>query len=257
MVSWEDLPGWSITGVRQLWKDVNRVADGKARIQQLKFVTDDTMHRELREKDGHSYVNFWAFLRERSGESQGGSLIEALQRAPMDFNGDPGAFQAALDTRMDIERRAPWQAKLASDLLMALSAEKLQTMRAGPVKQAMQQMMATAERAFTDGDDGVTHEAIIRQVHVELGAIYRGQVAREALAELQASGTEPPKRSARWAKPTEEEEKPKPKPPTGGGGGSGRGGRGIGRGGRGRRSWGCWTRFRRRKGPNDEACMFI
>ena len=233
MVSWEDLPGWSITGVRQLWKDVNRVADGKARIQQLKFVTDDTMHRELREKDGHSYVNFWAFLRERAGESQGGSMIGELQRAPMDFNGDPGEFQAALDIRMDIERRAPWQTKLASDLLMALSAEKLQTMRAGPVKQAMQQMMATAERAFTDGDDGVTHEAIIRQVHGELGAIYRGQVARDALAELQAAGTEPPKRSARWAKPTEEEEKPKPKPPTGGGDGSGRGGRGIGRGGRG------------------------
>ena len=191
------------------------VADGKVRIQQLKFVTDDTMHRELREKDGHSYVNFWAFLRERSGESQGGSMIGELQHAPMDFNGDPGAFQAALDTRMDIERRAPWQTKLASDLLMALSAEKLQTMRAGPVKQAMQQMMATAERAFTDGDDGVTHEEIIRLVHVELGAIYRAQVARDALADLQASGTEPAKRSARWAKPAEEEEKLKPKPPTG------------------------------------------
>ena len=74
MVSWEDIPGWSMTGVRQLWKDVNRVADSKARIQQLKFVVDDTLHRELREKDGHSYVNFWAFLRERAGESQGGRL---------------------------------------------------------------------------------------------------------------------------------------------------------------------------------------
>ena len=232
MVSWDALPGWSITGVQQLWKEVNRIADGKARIQQLKFVTDDAMHRELRENDGHSYVNFWVLLRERSGESQGGSLIEALQRAPMEFNGDPGAFQAALDKRMDIEKRAPWQTKLASDLLMALSAEKLQTMRAGPVKQAMQQMMATAERAFTDGDDGVTHEEIIRLVHVELGAIYRAQVARDALADLQASGTEPAKRSARWAKPSEEEEKPKPKPPTGGGG-SERGGRGTGRGGRG------------------------
>ena len=47
-----DIPGWSMTGVRQLWEDVNRIADSKACIQQRKFVTDDTLHRELREKDG-------------------------------------------------------------------------------------------------------------------------------------------------------------------------------------------------------------
>ena len=105
---------------------------------------------------------------------------------------------------------------MASELLMALNAEKLQSMCAGLVKLAMQQMMGVAEREFTDGDDGVTHEQIIDRVHEELGAIHRGQVAREALADLQAGSAEP-KRPARWANPKDEVATPKPKPLTGGG----------------------------------------
>ena len=54
-------------------------------------------------------------------------------------------------------------------------------MRAGPVKLAMQQMMGVAEREFTGGDDGVTHEQIIKRVHEELRAIHHGHVAWEAL----------------------------------------------------------------------------
>ena len=158
-------------------------------------------------------------------------MISELVKSALEWTGNPGDFQSQLDTRIDIERRAPWQTKLASDLLMALSAEKLQAMRAGPVKQSMQLMMTTVERQFTDGDDGVTHQQIIQQVREELGAIHRSQVTREEIAELQAGGVDAQKRAARWAKPPEEAEKPKPKPTTGPGGGSGRGGRGLGRGG--------------------------
>ena len=47
LVSWDDIQDWSMTGVRQLWEDVNMIADSKACIQQRKFVLDDTLHREL------------------------------------------------------------------------------------------------------------------------------------------------------------------------------------------------------------------
>ena len=233
LVSWDDMWDWSITGVRQLWEDVNTVADSKACIQQRKFVLDGMVHQELWEKDGRSYVLFWVFLRKRAGESQGGSLIKELMLTPLRFDDDPGAFQVALDARRDVQRRAPWPTRLASEMLIAINPDTLQSMRAGPMKLSMQQMMSVAEREFTDGDDGVTHEQLIKQVHEELGAIHRGQVAREALEDLQAGQGETPKRPARWAKHTEEEEKPKPKPPTGGGASLGRGGRGLGRGGRG------------------------
>ena len=128
MISWEDLLGWSMTGVQQLWQDVNQVTDSKAHIQQLKFIINDTLHQELCEKDGHSYVNFWVILQEGVGESQGRSMIRELMCAPMDFNSSPREFESALDIWMDIERRVPWQTKLASDLLMVLSADKLQAM---------------------------------------------------------------------------------------------------------------------------------
>ena len=136
-------------------------------------------------------MTFWMLLRERAGESQGGSLIQELMLTPLDFNGNPGEFQVSLDTRMDVEKRAPWQTRLASELLMALNAEKLQSMRAGPVKLAMQQMMGVAEREFTDGDDGVTHEQIIKRVHEELGAIHRGQVARRRLQTFRLGARNP------------------------------------------------------------------
>ena len=149
IVSWDDVQGWSMTGVRQLWEDVNMIADSKACIQQRKFVLDDTLHRELREKDGRSYVTFWTFLRERAGEPQGGSLIQELLTTPLNFDGNPGAFQVALDARMDVERRAPWQARLASELLMALNSETLQSMRAGPVKLSTAPPLTTHFPRFT------------------------------------------------------------------------------------------------------------
>ena len=55
-------------------------------------------------------------------------MIGELMHLPMEFTSNPGEFQSALDVRMDIERRAPWQTKLVSDLLMALSSDKLQAM---------------------------------------------------------------------------------------------------------------------------------
>ena len=44
LVNWDDMPGWSMTGVPHLWEDVSRVADSKACIQQQKFIVNDTLH---------------------------------------------------------------------------------------------------------------------------------------------------------------------------------------------------------------------
>ena len=194
----------------------------------------DTFATSFREKSAEDQARMDALLQKMQDriDKQDETMQAELMLTPLDFNGSPGEFQVSLHTRMDVEKRALWQARLASELLMDLNAEKLQSMRAGPVKLAMQQMMGVTEREFTDGDDGVTHEQIINQVHEELGAIHCGQVAREALADLQTGSAEP-KRPACWAKPTDEEETTKPKPPTGGGASLRQGGRGLGRGGRG------------------------
>ena len=57
-----------------------------------------TLHHELCEKDGRSYVAFWVLLRECAGESQGGSLThwQELMMMPLEFNGSLGDFQVSL-----------------------------------------------------------------------------------------------------------------------------------------------------------------
>ena len=69
LVDWDTIRGWSITGVHHLWEAANTVADSKACIQQRKFVLDERLHQELREKDGRSYVRFWTILRVHAGVS--------------------------------------------------------------------------------------------------------------------------------------------------------------------------------------------
>ena len=76
---------------------------------------------------------------------------------PLKFHSNLGEFHVSLHTRKDVEKRATWQTRLASELLTALSAERLQLMCAGLVKLAMQQKMGIAKCKFTDGNNGVTH----------------------------------------------------------------------------------------------------
>ena len=84
-------------------------------------------------------------------------------------------FQDALHTQKDVLRRAPWETRLAVEMFEALNADVLQSMRGGPVKLAMQHMMAAVEREFMDGQGGYKHGELLDQVHDELRVINRGE----------------------------------------------------------------------------------